>query len=69
LCSRRPAVRRVELFPVHLATAELRAILAHNRDGEKEHAAMELEWIRRRDPRFDHELRDCLPADKPIAHD
>ena len=28
---------------------ELRAILAHNRDEEKEHAAMVLEWIRRRD--------------------
>ena len=26
---------------------ELRAILAHNRDEEKEHAAMILEWIRR----------------------
>ena len=25
---------------------ELRAILAHNRDEEKEHAAMVLEWIR-----------------------
>ena len=46
---------------------ELRAILAHNRDEEKEHAAMVLEWIRRRDPRFDHELRDYLFTDKPIA--
>ncbi|MES9973265.1 MAG: ferritin, partial [Candidatus Thiodiazotropha sp.] len=31
----------------------LRAILAHNRDEEKEHAAMVLEWIRRQDPSFD----------------
>ena len=31
---------------------ELRAILAHNRDEEKEHAAMVLEWIRRHDKRF-----------------
>src|SRR3990167_9744673 len=46
---------------------ELRAILAHNRDEEKEHAAMVLEWIRRRDPKFDHELRDYLFTDKPIA--
>jgi ferritin-like protein len=46
---------------------ELRAILAHNRDEEKEHAAMVLEWIRRRDPRFDKELRDYLFSDKPIA--
>ena len=49
--------------------AELRAILAHNRDEEKEHAAMVLEWIRRQDPAFDHELRDYLFTDKPIAHD
>ena len=32
---------------------DLQAILAHNRDEENEHAAMVLEWIRRRDPRFD----------------
>lgn len=48
---------------------ELKAILAHNRDEEKEHAAMVLEWIRRKDPRFDHELRDYLYSDKPIAHE
>lgn len=49
--------------------AELRAILAHNRDEEKEHAAMVLEWIRRRDPTFDGHLRDFLFTDKPIAHE
>ncbi len=47
---------------------ELRAILAHNRDEEKEHAAMLLEWIRRRDSKFDHELKDYLFTEKPIAH-
>ena len=47
---------------------ELRAILEHNRDEEKEHAAMVLEWIRRQDPSFDHELKDYLFTDKPIAH-
>jgi ferritin-like protein len=47
---------------------ELAAILAHNRDEEKEHAAMVLEWIRRKDPSFDKELRDFLFTDKPIAH-
>jgi len=47
---------------------ELRAILAHNRDEEKEHAAMVLEWIRRHDSRLDHELKDYLFTDKPIAH-
>ena len=48
---------------------ELKAILAHNRDEEKEHAAMVLEWIRRNDPRFSTELKDYLFTDKPLAHD
>ena len=48
---------------------ELKAILAHNRDEEKEHAAMLLEWIRRCDPAFDKELKDYLFTDKPIAHE
>jgi hypothetical protein len=47
---------------------ELRHILEHNRDEEKEHAAMVLEWIRRKDETFDKELRDYLFTDKPIAH-
>ena len=47
---------------------DLAAILAHNRDEEKEHAAMVLEWIRRRDSTFDAELKDFLFTDKPIAH-
>ena len=48
---------------------ELRAILAHNRDEEKEHAAMILEWIRRQDPKFSKELKDYLFTEKPIAHE
>lgn len=47
----------------------LKSILAHNRDEEKEHAAMVLEWIRRQDPTFDKELRDFLFTDTPITHD
>lgn len=47
---------------------ELRKILRHNRDEEKEHAAMVLEWIRRRDPKFNDELKDYLFTDKEIAH-
>ena len=30
---------------------------------------MTLEWIRRKDPRFDKELRDYLFTDKKIAHE
>jgi ferritin-like protein len=47
----------------------LKAILAHNRDEEKEHASMVLEWIRRQDTSFDKELRDYLFTDKTIAHE
>jgi ferritin-like protein len=46
---------------------ELRAILAHNRDEEKEHAAMMLEWLRRRDPGLDEKLREYLFTDGSIA--
>ncbi len=47
---------------------DLKAILAHNRDAEKEHADMVLEWIRRKDPAMDKELKDYLFTDKEIAH-
>ncbi|MCB1025992.1 MAG: ferritin [Acidobacteria bacterium] len=46
---------------------ELKKILEHNRDEEKEHAAMVLEWIRRRDPKLDGELKDYLFTDGSIA--
>src|ERR1700758_5515601 len=46
---------------------ELRAILAHNRDEEKEHASMVLEWIRRRDPVFDEQLRKYLFTSEAIT--
>jgi uncharacterized protein len=49
--------------------AELRDILIHNRDEEKEHAAMMLEWLRRRDPTFDEKLREQLFTAHPLGHD
>lgn len=39
---------------------ELKEILRHNRDEEKEHAAMTLEWLRRKDPALDQQLRTYL---------
>lgn len=48
---------------------ELRAILAHNRDEEKEHAAMLLEWIRRHDEKFSGQFKSYLFSDQPIAGD
>ncbi len=49
------------------ADPELKRILEHNRDEEKEHAAMVLEWIRRRDPKLDKELREVLFSEGEIA--
>ena len=46
---------------------ELRKILRHNSDEEKEHAAMLLEWIRRHDGAFDKELRDYLFTETSIT--
>jgi len=45
----------------------LAEILAHNRDEEKEHAAMTLEWLRRRDAKFDAVLRTYLFTEEPIV--
>ncbi|HKO10211.1 MAG TPA: encapsulin-associated ferritin-like protein [Alphaproteobacteria bacterium] len=39
---------------------ELRAILAHNRDEEEEHAAMVLEWLRRHDANLSTQLETYL---------
>jgi ferritin-like protein len=39
---------------------ELADILRHNRDEEKEHASMVLEWLRRHDPTLDGHLRTYL---------
>ena len=48
---------------------QLKVILAHNRDEEKEHASMLLEWIRRRDPVFSKEFKERLFSEKPIVHE
>jgi len=46
---------------------ELRAVLAHNRDEEKEHAAMMLEWLRRNDAGFAEHLATYLYSEGPIT--
>ncbi len=48
---------------------ELKAILTHNRDEEKEHASMVLEWIRRKDAKFSSELKEYLFTEKSLTHD
>jgi ferritin-like protein len=49
------------------SNAELRAILEHNRDEEKEHAAMALEWLRRNDPTLSKHLKTFLFTKGPIT--
>jgi len=53
---------------IDAATDEaLKEVLRHNRDEEKEHAAMVLEWLRRQDPVLDEQLRTYLFKDGDIA--
>ncbi|HMM74567.1 MAG TPA: ferritin [Gammaproteobacteria bacterium] len=49
--------------------ATLKKILIHNRDEEMEHAAMVLEWIRRRDERFSFQLKEYLFTTKSLESD
>tara|TARA_R110000868_G_scaffold61059_4_gene185704 strand:+ start:1929 stop:2309 length:381 start_codon:yes stop_codon:yes gene_type:complete len=46
---------------------ELRKILAHNRDEEKEHAAMMIEWLRRNDEVFDRHLKTYLFSARSVV--
>ncbi|MCH8536382.1 MAG: ferritin-like domain-containing protein [Alkalimonas sp.] len=47
---------------------ELKAILAHNRDEEVEHAMMTLEWIRRKNPVFDKYMKEFLFTDDSLGN-
>jgi hypothetical protein len=46
---------------------ELRAIMEHNRDEEKEHAMMVLEWLRRNDPKLDEHMKTYLFTMLPVT--
>ena len=50
------------------SNSQLRTILQHNRDEEKEHASMLLEWIRRHDEMFAKELNENLFTEGDIGH-
>jgi hypothetical protein len=45
----------------------LAAVLAHNRDDEKEHATLLLEWIRRHDEAMAKELKEILFSSKDLS--
>lgn len=55
--------QRIDLTP----DEELKAVLAHNRDEEIEHAMMNLEWIRRNSQTFDAAARIFLFSEGPIT--
>ncbi|MCG2583278.1 ferritin [Massilia sp. TS11] len=46
---------------------ELKRVLAHLREAKKEHAAMLMEWIRRRDVPFATRMKDSLFKAGPIT--
>jgi ferritin-like protein len=46
---------------------ELKAVMAHNRDEEIEHACMTLEWLRRNMEGWDEELKTYLFTNAPIT--
>jgi uncharacterized protein len=46
--------------------SELKTLLAHNRDEEKEHASMVMEWIRRHDDTFSDYMKEFLFTKKNL---
>jgi len=46
---------------------ELKRILEHNRDEEKEHACMLIEWLRRNDVAFARMVRKYVGTARPIV--
>lgn len=70
LVSLREEIEAVDWYDQRVALCgdeELKAILAHNRDEEIEHASMTLEWLRRRNPAWDRTLRQYLFTEGPIT--
>ncbi|MDI9388612.1 MAG: ferritin-like domain-containing protein [Synergistota bacterium] len=64
-------IEAVNYYNQRVATTpdqELKALLAHNRDEEIEHAAMLVEWLRRNMDKWDEELRTYLFTTAPLTH-
>ncbi len=45
---------------------DLRSVIEHNRDDEKEHFSLLLEYLRRNDPALDRELKEILFSKKEL---
>lgn len=70
ITSLREELEAVDFYNQRVATAtneELKRIMEHNRDEEKEHAAMLMEWIRRNQSNWDKELKDYLFTTAPLG--
>ena len=67
LCEELEAIDWYHQRVVATSDESLAAVLAYNRDDEKEHAAMALEWLRRRDVALDAQLRKFLFSSGPIT--
>lgn len=69
LASFQEELEAIDWYDQRVAAAsdpELKAILAHNRDEEREHAMMVLEWLRRKAPGFEEQMRTYLFKEGPI---
>ena len=70
ITSLREELEAVDWYNQRVATAtdeELKRIMEHNRDEEKEHAAMLIEWLRRNMSEWDKELKDYLFTTAPLG--
>lgn len=70
ITSLREELEAVDWYNQRVATAtneELKRIMEHNRDEEKEHAAMLIEWIRRNMDDWDKELKDYVFTSNPLG--
>lgn len=70
LNSLKEEVEAVDWYNQRVASSkdeELKALMAHNRDEEIEHACMTLEWLRRNMPEWDEQLKTYLFTEGPIT--
>ena len=69
LASLKEEIEAIDWYHQRVSTCQdesLKAVLAHNRDEEIEHATMTLEWLRRNDATFDKFTRRYLFKDADI---
>lgn len=73
ITSLREELEAIDWYHQRVVTAEneeLKRIMTHNMDEEKEHAAMLIEWVRRNMDGWDKELHDYLFTSRALgAHE